>query len=318
MAAHEEHRKGDGNDGRRWGRKFTDDRNWREYNEELVVRGEFLLETKWVGSWDNELTAMNNGKRGKPFEYPESLIKLQGAWHQWIDYRGVEGVTRKMVEHNIVPTHNDFSTINRRVNALDIGIALPRSGTVRVACDGTGMKLENGGEHRAKLYGKKKRRYIRVIITADPTTKQLLDCDVAVEGEGPSEPGFARRSMESMLQQGLRIEKFWGDGAFDDTALFAFLERNGIEPAIKPRKNAVLSGEGTLRDREITERNRLGYKEWARKREYGQRWTGTEGIFSAVKRKFGECIRAHVIENAIKKAKMKFWAYEAMKAYART
>lgn len=301
----------------RWGKKFVDKRDWIQYNEELVVRGEFLLDMKWVGCWNNELAAMNKGKRGKPYEFPESLIKIQGVWHQWIDYRGIEGLTRKMAEHGIMPMHNDFSTINRRVNALNIGFALPRSGNVRVACDGTGMKLENGGEYRAKLYGKKKRKYIKVIIIANPLTKDLLDCEVSIEGEGPSEPEFALSSMESMLEHGLCIDKFWGDGGFDDTGLFGFLEKHGIEPAIKPRKNAVLSGGNTLRDKEIIEMNRLGYKRWARKRKYGQRWTGTEGIFSAVKRKSGECIRAHTIENALKEAKMKFWAYETMKNYGR-
>jgi len=299
-----------------WGKKFADKRNWMEYNEELVVRGEFLLDIKWVGSWGNELAEMNKGKRGKPYEYPESLIMLQGVWHQWVDYRGIEGITRKMAEYGIVPMHNDFSTINRRVNNLDITFALPLSGNVSVACDGTGMKLENGGEHRAKLYGKR-RKYVKVIITANPFTKDLLDCIVSIEGEGPSEPEFALNSMESMLECGLNIDKFWGDGSFDDIGLFGFLEKQCIEPAIKPRKNAILSGNNTLRDKEITERDKLGYKKWAKKRRYGQRWTGTEGIFSAVKRKFGECIRAHNVENALKEAKMKFWAYETMKAYAR-
>lgn len=301
----------------RWGRKFVDKRNWKEYNEKLVVRGEFLLDTRWIGSWDNELAAMNKGKRGKPYAFPESLITLQGVWHQWIDYRGIEGVTRKMAEHGAVPMHNDFSTINRRVNALDIGFQLPQSGNVSVACDGTGMKLENGGEYRAKLYGKKKRRYVKVIIVANPNTKELYDCEVSIEGEGPSEPEFAKLSIESMLEHGLHVDKFWGDGGFDDIGLFGLLGSHGIEPAIPPRKNAVSSGGNTLRDKEIIERNKLGYKRWAKKRKYGQRWTGTEGIFSAVKRKSGECIRAHNIENALKEAKMKFWAYEAMKAYAR-
>jgi len=301
----------------RWGRKFADKRDWVEYNEELVVRGEFLLDCTWAGSWDKELASMNEGKRGSPFAFPESLIKLQSVWHQWVDYRGVEGMTRKLKEQGTLPKHNDFSTINRRVNKLDVGFKLPRSGTVRVVCDGTGMKLENGGEHRAKLYGKKKRRYIKVTIVADAKTRKLLDCDVSIEGEGPSEPDVAKRSITSMLSQGVGIEKFGGDGAFDDIGLFALLEKHGIQPAIKPRKNARLSGEGTLRDREISAMKRFGYKKWARQRSYGDRWPGTEGIFSAVKRKFGECVRAHAIENALKEAKMKFWAYETMCGYAK-
>ena len=30
--------------GKRWGKPFKDSRNWPEYNEELVARGEFLLD----------------------------------------------------------------------------------------------------------------------------------------------------------------------------------------------------------------------------------------------------------------------------------
>jgi hypothetical protein len=179
----------------RWGKKFVDKRDWKGYNEELVLRGSFCLDMKFVGSWEAELAAMNEGKRGKPFVFPESLIKLQGVWHQMTDYRGVEGITRKLAEIGAVPQYNDFSTINRRVNKLDIAFELPRSGSFGVSCDGTGMKFENGGEHRAKLYGKKKRRHIRVIIVTNPFTKELLDCDVSVEGEGPSEPDFAEQSM---------------------------------------------------------------------------------------------------------------------------
>ena len=57
----------------------------------------------------------------------------------------------------------------------------------------------------------------------------------------------------------------------------------------------------------------LGYKEWAKHKGYGMRWVATEGIFSAVKRIFGENVRSHKAENAYKEAKMKFWAYQQLK-----
>ena len=60
----------------RWGKKFVDRRNWKEYNEELVIRGEFLLDVDWVKTWDRELEDMNSGKVGAKYEYPESLIRL--------------------------------------------------------------------------------------------------------------------------------------------------------------------------------------------------------------------------------------------------
>lgn len=300
-------------DRKRRGKRFVDRRGWHAYNEELVVRGEFLLDCEWVNSWDAELEAMNRGKVGAKYVYPESLIRLQAVWHQWVDYRGIEGITRKLVQAAQLPAFNDYSTISRRVSRMDAEFELPE-GSCCISTDGSGMKFENAGEYRARMYGKR-RKYIKVIISADPIRKKMIDCEVGVEGELPSEPDVAMDHMESLLLQGITVEGFWGDGSFDTLDLFAFLEHNEIVPAVKIRKNAVPEEGDSLRNREIR-LMRKGYKKWARKRRYGLRWNGTEGIFSAVKRKFGEQTRSHKIENAFSEVRRKFWAYDKMKAYA--
>ena len=52
-------------------------------------------------------------------------------------------------------------------------------------------------------------------------------------------------------------------------------------------------GTGSWRRRQEVLRDRkLGYRKWAKRTECGRRWTGTEGIFFAVKRKFGANTRA--------------------------
>ena len=45
---------------------------------------------------------------------------------------------------------------------------------------------------------------------------------------------------------------------------------------------------------------------------YGLRWPCTEGIFSSVKRIFGECIRSTGKRNMYHEAKIKFWAYNLL------
>ena len=150
----------------RWGQKFEEFRNWRKYNEQLVARGEFLLDLGWVKNWGRELERMNREKRGRPFLFPESLIKLQAVWHQWIDYRAIEGVTRQLVACAKLPKCNDFSTINRRVNKLDLTFELPKTGRVFVACDGSGIKMRNSGECMEEKHGRKrKKKFIRVTIS---------------------------------------------------------------------------------------------------------------------------------------------------------
>jgi len=257
---------------------------------------------------------MNKGKVGAQYEFPESLIRLQAVWHQWIDYRGLEGVTRKLVEVAKLPAFNDYSTINRRVNRTEVKFKLPQSGSCCVATDGSGMKFENSGEYRARMYGKR-RKYIKVVISADPIKKKMIDCEVFIEGEGDSEPEIGMKHMQDIMLQGITVKKFWGDGSFDTHDIFAFMEHNEIEPAVKVRKNAIPEEGDCLRNREIIAIKK-GYKKWARERRYGLRWNGTEGIFSAVKRKFGEQTRSHKVDNATNEVKRKFWAYDEMKEYA--
>ena len=38
------------------------DRNWKEYNEALVRRGEILLDMESLDNWSKELKIMNRGK----------------------------------------------------------------------------------------------------------------------------------------------------------------------------------------------------------------------------------------------------------------
>ena len=301
---------------KRWGKKFVDKRDWVKYNEELVVRGEFLLDCEWVKSWNRELEEMNRNKVGAKYKYPESLIKLQAVWHQLIDYRGVEGVTRKLCEIGELPQYNDFSTINRRVNKMGIDFNLPRGSSFAAACDGSGMKFGSAGEYKERMYGKERKKYIKVVITADSHKKKLLACEANIEGEGLSEPEVAEKHIIDLYQHGITLTKFWGDGAFDTLDLFDVLEMYRIESAIKLRKGSIDKGEGSLRDEEVRMYTNKGYKKWAREKQYGLRWTGTEGIFSSVKRKFGEQTRSTKIENALNEIIRKFWAYDAMKEYA--
>ena len=114
----------------RWGNEFVDSRDWKIENEKYVLRGEFLLDLDWIKSWDSELVLMNTNKRGAPFEFPESLIKFQAVLSQWINFRGLEGMTRKLWEYTNLPKFNDFSTINRRVNKIQSIFELQKNSNI--------------------------------------------------------------------------------------------------------------------------------------------------------------------------------------------
>ena len=300
----------------RWGKKHIDDRDWKRVNEELVVRGEFLLNLRWVEHWDWELAKMNNVKRGHPFEFPESLIEFQAVLSQWIDCRGLEGVTRRLVMYTTLPKYNDYSTINRRINKVDTTLILPKEGLISVACDGSGMKRTNDGEYKHSMYGQGRKKYLKVIITANPHTKKLLCIEVNIEGDGPSEATAAQNHILELIRDGYTIDAFYGDGGLDAIDLWLLLEQYNIAPVIKPDRNAVDDGESVSRNSAVKFIANYGYKAWAKKRKYGMRWPGTEGEFSAVKRKFGDSTRAQKLENMCHSIKLKFWAYDRMQQYA--
>lgn len=301
-----------------WNRNRTYLRDWKITNEKLVVRGEFLLDLDWIESWNEELKEMNAGKVGRRYEFPESLIRFQAVLGQWIGYRGLEGVARKLVVYTSLPKYDDYSTINRRVNKLNPEIELPKTGKVNVSCDGTGFKMGCGGEYRTTKYNiRQQKRFLKVIITADPFSKDLLGCEVGVEGDVASEPEVAMSHLEMLIKAGFDVEMFWGDGSFDVKKLFNLLQLYSIFAAIKLPKNACGKADGSMRRaREVEEFIELGYEAWAKKKCYGRRWTGTEGIFSAVKTIFGEKVRAKKVDGMCREVERRFWAYQRMKGYA--
>ncbi len=104
-----------------------------------------------------------------------------------------------------------------------------------------------------------------------------------------------------------------GDGLHDCLDTFNLCERLNIQTGIKIRKNATGKGLGR-RAKEVRLYQELGYKEWAIQEGYGFRWPATEGIFSAVKRIFGESVMSHKKRNMYHEARLKFWSYQKLRS----
>jgi len=184
---------------------------------------------------------------------------------------------------------------------------------IYVGNDGSGVKVSNRGEWIRQKW-QVRRGWIKAVITMDVEGKKLLDIDVFEKGD--SEPDIFDRHIKTLIKKGARIKKGCGDGAHDKRKLFNTFEKYHIEHAIKMRNNASTKARGSVsRAREVRKFKELGYKEWAKEKEYGMRW-GTEGKFSSVKRKFGEYVRSTEKNNMIEEARRKFVLYERMMTYA--
>ncbi|MBI4981496.1 IS5 family transposase [Candidatus Woesearchaeota archaeon] len=297
----------------RWGDSYFDKRDWKTYTEQLVKRGEFFLDLDVIESWEEELYRMNLGKIGAPYQFPNSLIELQAVWHaKRIPCRMIEGMTRRLAEFGKVPNYNDYTTANRRINKLACQLVVPTGNNLTLFSDGTGLQVVESGEYLREKYGKKNRRWVQVVILGDPETKEPVSFEVnLIQG---SELDSAKRQLAE-LKLKKNISYFGGDGTYDEIALWNWLVYNRIEPIIKPDRNAIVPSGSRERDKNVKERNDLGYDLWAREHGYGDRWPATEGIFSAVKRIFGEQIHAISERGIIQEAKIKFWAYQRIKRY---
>lgn len=118
--------------------------------------------------------------------------------------------------------------------------------------------------------------------------------------------------MRNAFLHGVREREFYGDGAFDTNDLFDLTHSIGTKPVIKIRKNASTERSRVSRylRRAIKEYREKGYKTWADQNQYGMRWPGTEGIFSSVKRKFGENCMSRSSQGLEAEGYQRFWVYD--------
>lgn len=295
----------------RWKSKYVDKRNWKIYQKELVLQGEFFFDLNFLENWDDELKEMNRNKRGSPYQYPNSLFYWLSPIYSFLSSRKLEGSMNQLSKFIPKLKSCDHSTIIDRLNKLNLVLDFDRTKGYRIAVDSTGNKLTNRGEYITKKW-KVRRDWVKVSIVIDRFTKELLDIEVALDKES-SDSDLAKKHLANL--QDVKIIDFAGDGAYYRGELYDILKEQNIQAVIKMPKNAK-SGFGPMRS-EVRKMKELGgYEPWKDKYRYGHRWN-IEGYNSSTKRCFGEVCRMHKKENCFKEAKMKFLNNERMVEYAK-
>jgi hypothetical protein len=290
---------------RRRKKKYDDKRNWKEMNEKYVKRGEYYINPIFLETWLDEIRDMNDCKVGQPYLYPASLIEFLAILKEkGFDYRALKGIVRALSKRLGNFPVISYSQINRRINNLDIKFDKEYGEKLIVGCDGTGDKVSNRGEWMRQKW-KVRRGWIKIVILGTPNGEVV---DIRVGNENLDE----RKAGRGMLRKNRKkIKKAIFDGLHDCEDTFDLCDDLDIEPVIKVRKNASEKG-FSRRAKEVKLYKDIGHKEWVKKKGYGLRWPSTEGIFSSVKRIFGECIKATKKRNMYKEAKRKFWAYNKL------
>ncbi len=168
--------------------EYIDNRNWKEYNAQLVRRGEFYLDLECVKNWQRELREMNRKKPGSPYKYPDSFILFASIIYSFfhMPYRQLEGFIDRL--GTFVPglISADYTTLHRRISKLALQIQIPENDVV-VAVDSTGMKVTNRGEWMREKHGKARRGWLKVHVAVDVESKKLLSIEVTEEKVADSE-----------------------------------------------------------------------------------------------------------------------------------
>jgi hypothetical protein len=285
------------------------DRNWKEYNEALVRRGEILLDMEFLDNWSKELKIMNKGKEGARFRYPESFIRLLAIIHAYLlPYRQLEGFIRALssnVEGLKVP---DYTTIWWRIaKKMDIKLdtsIINSNDDIVIAVDSTGIKVANRGEWMREKW-KTRRGFIKIHIAVDVKSKQITS--IQVTKENVTDGKMLKSLVYNDALSKADVKKVIADGAYDSKDNFRFLSSNGIEPCIKVRKNSSTNARGCM-PRKIAVIEQIRDIKWKERHGYGLRWIA-ESAISSLKRTFGEYVSSIRWGNIVKELILKASIY---------
>ena len=275
--------------------------NWTSYNESLVRRGEVILDFDIIDGWYVELERMNEGKRGATYGYPNSFVQLLGYVKAYfhLPYRQTEGVVRAHAA-NKIPSIPDYSTINRRVNKLDIKINEHLGNDIVIALDSTGIKVANRG-HKWHV----RKGYLKIHVAVDIKRKRILSLEVTSE---EVHDGKMLKKLVDNVSENNKTKRVLADGMYDSNSNFRYLSKNHIKPGIKTRRNSkVKSTNCSARNMSVL-RQQTNLKRWKRSVSYGKRWM-VETVFSCIKRMFGEYVNARKFHNMTKELIIKASLY---------
>jgi IS5 family transposase len=280
--------------------------SWTSYNESLVRRGEIILDFGIIDGWYHELERMNQGKRGAAYGYPDSFVQLLGYVKAYfhLPYRQTEGVVRAHAA-NKIPSIPNYSTINRRVNRLDIEINVEHVGkNMVIAIDSTGIKVANRGEWMRHKWHLRK-GYLKIHVAVDIKKKRILSLEVTSE---EVHDGKILEKLVHATSENNKVKRVLADGMYDSNNNFRYLSKNHIKPGIKTRRNSKVKSTNCIARNISVLRQQTNLKGWKRSVSYGQRWM-VETVFSCIKRTFGEYVNARKFHNMTKELIIKASLY---------
>jgi hypothetical protein len=274
-------------------------RNWPEYNKALIKRGSI---TVWMdeAATKDWFSSAHTCESGRPETYSDQAILLLLTLREIynLPLRALQGfvlsIFKQMSLDLPVPS---YTQISRRAQILHKKIPhLLKNGARRLIFDSTGLKVYGEGEWKVKIHGKAKRRTWRKFhIGVDADTQDIVVYEMTGNNEGDGEVAEAMIDLVNG-----RIDKVFGDGAYDGRGFREKVHERGGKTIVPPPRNAVYKGTGDgwerARDISLAEIQGLGGGEdgrklWKKLSGYHVR-SLAETSFSRIKRRFGSRLKA--------------------------
>lgn len=290
--------------------------NWSEYNKALVKRGSL---TVWVeeGVTDEWFASNQEDKKGRPKIYSDGailmMLVLREVFH--LPLRALQGfVISIFTLMSLTLPVPCYSQVSRRAGSLKMDLKrLIKRGVKELVFDASGLKVYGEGEWKVRTHGKGKRRTWRKLhIGIDPNSHEIVVQELTENSAGDAHVA------EKLLESFEKLERVYGDGAYDGRAFRQAAYERGAECIVPPPSNATYKGasEGWTRARDVTLAEMKGLGDegrslWKKIKRYHRRSLG-ETAFFRIKTLFGDRLKAHSWEGQRVEAYVKCLAVNVM------
>ena len=238
---------------------------------------------------DAWLNTQPSGRRGKSRLYADAAIlcalTIRQVFH--LPLRATQGLIGSLVQLlELGLPVMDYSTLCRRARRLEVKLsAQPVNRIKHLVFDATGLKVYGEGEWKVRLYDAEKRRTWRKLhISLDASTHQIITA--LVTDKDVVDP----RCLPGQLKQvESRVERVYGDGAYDARICYRAIDQCRARAIIPPRRGSTLWKDDYLKGRNSNLRaiRKLGLKKWKKKVGYHTR-SLVETAFFRLKRIFSD------------------------------
>ncbi len=264
--------------------------NWSEYDRALVRRGDLTIwfTPEVVAAWQPRGEGFRGGQRRYSDVAIEAALTLRLLFR--LPWRQTEGLLASIFSLlGLGLKAPDHTTLSRRTGGLRVELhRLPRTKPIHLIVDATGLAIVGQGQWAAAKWGERGRRGWRKLHVAVDGAGQVLAVELTDRSIADAVvlPGLMDQIAEP-------IGRLTADGGYDTREVYAAASSRGARVVVPPRRDAVVSGDSVLADRDahIEKIAELGRRRW--RVEAGQHSQArAENTFFRYKRLFGGRLRA--------------------------